>query len=254
MLSKLDANEDSFNFLMQANEKSEWLWKFYFKFMIITCSNTAFLSALSAFTCYFKYGKFDEKFLYHPYKVVLVIILLIIYYSFLKTSFCSLKDFSHEYLSSSSSISNDSLPWDAETGFGYFNEILFHTIAGQGYIFFNGTLVLLFIAICLHHEAFFKMHQHLLHNLDKVDKSRNNKKFLCKLINFQVSIRRYAGLNFNQFNSLSFQIIFHSSNSWMMDSVDAYSPFVLLQLVCLTICIACVIFGLDLVKFIIDLY
>lgn len=73
MISNLDENEDSFKFLVEANEKSEWLWQFYFKFMIITCSNTAFLSALSAFTCYFKYGKFDGQFLYHPYKVVLVI-------------------------------------------------------------------------------------------------------------------------------------------------------------------------------------
>lgn len=86
---------------------------------------------------------------------------------------------------------NNSLPWDAETAIGYFGEILFHTYAGQGYIFVNGTLVLLFIAICLHHQAFYAMHQHLLDAFDRVDERRNNKEHLCKLIDFQVAIRRY---------------------------------------------------------------
>lgn len=151
---KSDAKEDFYGYLLEANNKSERMWRIYFKLMIITCSNTAFLATLSAVSCYFTYGKLDEKFLYHPFKVV--------------------------------------LPWDVETAIGYCGEITFHTYAGQGYIFFNGTLLLLFIAICLHHQAFYKVHQHLLNAFDRVDERRNNEEHLRKLINFQVSIRRYV--------------------------------------------------------------
>lgn len=35
--------------------------------------------------------------------------------------------------------------------------------------------------------------------------------------------------------------------SWMVETVETYSPFILVQLVCLTVCIACIIFQFDLV-------
>lgn len=66
----IDAKEDSYLYLLEANDKSNRMWGYYFKFMLATASNTAILATLSAISCYSTYGKLDEKFLYHPYKVV----------------------------------------------------------------------------------------------------------------------------------------------------------------------------------------
>lgn len=92
-----------------------------------------------------------------------------------------------------------SLPWDCETAIGYFGEIAFHLVAGQGYSFFNAALVLLFIAISLNHQAFRKIHQNWLQRFNKVDNRRNNKKHLCKIIKFEIMIKRYVGFSLNMF-------------------------------------------------------
>lgn len=82
-----------------------------------------------------------------------------------------------------------SLPWDQETPLGYFGEICISMICIEAYLLDNGALVLLFISMCLHHQAFYKMFQHSLLKLNRPDKNRNDKKHICNLIRFHISVK-----------------------------------------------------------------
>lgn len=84
------------------------------------------------------------------------------------------------------------LPWNCTTPFGYFNEFLLNTIAGQSYIFTNGVLVLLFISMCWHHQAFFRMYHRSLIEFEHEEENRNDKRFLCDLIQFQNMAKEYV--------------------------------------------------------------
>lgn len=86
-------------------------------------------------------------------------------------------------------ISIDSLPWAQDTLIGYIGTTIYEILLGITYFIANGSLLLLFISICLHHEAFFKMFQHLLRKLETPDKHRNDTKYLCKIIRLQISAR-----------------------------------------------------------------
>lgn len=139
------------------------------------------------------------------------------------------------------------MPWNVETPLGYFGEIHFHIITGQSYLFIYGTNVLLFIAMCLHHRAFSQMYEHSLLKLEFVAKKPNNKQFLCHLIDFHSTVKRFVRLVANIF-PFNWNIFYTSYiYSWMLQSAEVYSPFVLVQLVCLTISISCIVFQFDMV-------
>lgn len=66
----LDRNADSFRYLAQANNKSEWLWKLFFKFVFVFALTIAILSAASVSVCLIINGNFDSNRLFHPYRIV----------------------------------------------------------------------------------------------------------------------------------------------------------------------------------------
>lgn len=82
------------------------------------------------------------------------------------------------------------MPWNCETPFGYFWEMVFSFTTGQTYIFTNGLIILLFIAMCLHHQAFSDMFGHSLHKLDFEDEIQNDRKLIRELIEFHSMAKR----------------------------------------------------------------
>lgn len=52
-----------------------------------------------------------------------------------------------------------SLPWNQQTPFGCFWEIVYHIVVGEVYLFLNGTFLLFFVSLCLHHRAFYERFQ-----------------------------------------------------------------------------------------------
>lgn len=63
------ANDESFHFLVQANDVSELIWKYYLKFIFIAFpALTLAVSAVSVVVCFWVYGRFDTKYLYYMYK------------------------------------------------------------------------------------------------------------------------------------------------------------------------------------------
>lgn len=65
----LDKNEDSFHCLEQTNNKCNWLWQIYIKFVMVgVFFNTVAMSVVSVFISYRKNGHFVTKDSYHPFK------------------------------------------------------------------------------------------------------------------------------------------------------------------------------------------
>lgn len=69
-LPKTGRKEESFKYLAEANEKSDWIWKIYAKCMIGTFLNVALMSILSVVACLVMNGRFDTKYLFHPFKIM----------------------------------------------------------------------------------------------------------------------------------------------------------------------------------------
>lgn len=86
--------------------------------------------------------------------------------------------------------SSNSLPWNRKTPLGYAGEIMYFLWTAEGYIFVNAAIVLLFVAICLHHRAFYEMYCFELNKFNRTDEHRNNQQFLTELIEFQLSFKK----------------------------------------------------------------
>lgn len=69
----VDENDKSFRFLMEASNQSEWIWRIYVKYWIGGfLLNLVSLTMTSLLVCWTTGQAFDVNKLYHPYKVVWV--------------------------------------------------------------------------------------------------------------------------------------------------------------------------------------
>lgn len=74
--------------------------------------------------------------------------------------------------------------WNQTTYFGYFGEVISLSLGAGTYLIASGAVMLLFISVCLHHRAFFKIFEHTIDTLKQCDK-----KSLCDLIRFHVTVK-----------------------------------------------------------------
>lgn len=86
-----------------------------------------------------------------------------------------------------------SLPWNQDTFFGYVGEILYSLFGGGAFLFVNGSLLLLFISIYFHHVAFAEIFRRSLKQ--KTDENKIDNEFLCKLIQFNITVRKYTKIH-----------------------------------------------------------
>lgn len=84
----------------------------------------------------------------------------------------------------------DSLPLNQSTLFGYSFEIALGNYISEAYFLASGSLLVLFISMCLHHKTFSKMLRFEASILDHRNKSRNDIEHLSKMICFHVSVKR----------------------------------------------------------------
>lgn len=83
-----------------------------------------------------------------------------------------------------------SVPWNTSTPGGYTLETVLNVTCGGCYSFLNGVVVVLFISMCLHNQAFHKMFEYHLRQFNCQDKNRNDRDEICKLlIEFYNSVR-----------------------------------------------------------------
>lgn len=77
-----------------------------------------------------------------------------------------------------------SLPWNQDTYIGYLAEIIISNLSAYGFFILNGTSLLLFVSLCIHHRAFSKMFKHKINNSEKCDAI-----LLSDLIRFHISAK-----------------------------------------------------------------
>lgn len=82
------------------------------------------------------------------------------------------------------------MPWDYHTRLGYAGELLFGIMLSEAYLIGNGSILMLFVCICLHHKAFFSMFKYLVDKLDETLLERNPETQLCEVIKFHISVKR----------------------------------------------------------------
>lgn len=84
-----------------------------------------------------------------------------------------------------------SLPWNQTTLVGYAVELTTLGSIGLFYFVVYGTFLMLFLSICMHHQAFSKMFKYLVDKLNRSDvENQCDKKSLCNLIRFHISVKK----------------------------------------------------------------
>lgn len=82
------------------------------------------------------------------------------------------------------------LPWNQATLWGYLTEMSFNALNFECFLIANGVIMLLFMFICYHHQAFSSM---LKSSIAKIDctliANKLDRKDLCDLIEFHISIK-----------------------------------------------------------------
>ena len=115
------------------------------------------------------------------------------------------------------------MPWDQTTVVGYLCKLIFSISVAEVFFLFRGSLVLLYISMCLQHQAFYKRFRYSLQNL--ANENRNDQEFLSDLIQF-----------------------LNATRTWFSNSADVFSLFMLMELIYNVVVLACGIFLLDLVR------
>lgn len=73
---------------------------------------------------------------------------------------------------------------------GYIAEIFYVMLNCQTYMLTNGILLLFFVSKCYHHQAFYKMFDHMLATFNCLHRNYyDDKQYLCDLVRFHVTIR-----------------------------------------------------------------
>lgn len=96
------------------------------------------------------------------------------------------------------------MPFNQSTLVGYVLQVAYTINFSEMYYIANATFLILFITICLHNQAFYKMFRHSLQKLDQTNQDRNVQKILCDLIHFHITTKELVFLNKN----FHFQTIF----------------------------------------------
>lgn len=82
-----------------------------------------------------------------------------------------------------------SVPWNQSTPVGYVEEMCFSIPISFGYFFVSGTFSLLFISICVHHQAFYEMFKLSVNKLKRSNVRRCDAKFLRDSIRFHILVK-----------------------------------------------------------------
>lgn len=156
-------------------------YQFYVKFATVILFISCNLSpGLSVIFCIATRGHFDVALVFHPFKDVWVWKLVRTFgnwWRWKKTNqqVCILC----------------SLPWDQHTSIGYVYEIIFDNYAALYFLFTSGLELLIFISVCVHDQAFYKMFKFLMHELDRLDKKSDQKQLIISLIRLHISGKEY---------------------------------------------------------------
>lgn len=149
------------------------MWIFYFKYMAAVLASQVGTSALSVLYCCLTPRDFNVVDLYRPGKYVYAV----------KAHFCW-PIVERNKQNTKNLIFIFSLPWNQTTPAGYFAEMCVSILFSYVYLILTGIPLLLFISMCIHHQAFLEMFKHWIGKSVQCDA-----KLLCDLIRFHISAK-----------------------------------------------------------------
>lgn len=114
-------------------------------------------------------------------------------------------------------------------------------------MFINGGILLLFVSICLVHQAFSTMYLSLLNQLNDIDDNCSRRELLCKLVRFAVASKRKF-LYYLEHTIKFYRIFSPNIFRWFFNSADVYSLMILVHSFCSILFLTCIIFQFDLVS------
>lgn len=94
-------------------------------------------------------------------------------------------------------------PWNQETLLGYILESIHDCIIVVLFFFINAPIVLLFISICVHCQAFCKMFRDTTRKIDRAHTNENRTKLICQLVRFHTIVKEYV-----DFRSVEIPIVY----------------------------------------------
>lgn len=169
-------NTNSFRFLAQISHTSEWMWKIYFNWIAVILVTNVIVAPIILYYLMIN-GNLPADDFWRPIPFVWVIQLTfqfaVIYQKNLLIVF--------------------SLPWNQTTMYGYFGELGMVVSDTTGFMLVNGTFLLLFVAICMHHQAFLKVFKTVIAKSNQsinTNGKQSTARFLCKLIRFHLSVKK----------------------------------------------------------------
>lgn len=68
-------------------------------------------------------------------------------------------------------------------------ELCFSIAGGGSCAIVYSTLLIFFISICLHHQAFYKMFSHLVFELNTMHENRNRKQLMREIVRFHITAK-----------------------------------------------------------------
>lgn len=69
LILTLDVESESFFFLKKANNTSEWIWKYYFKFIKFAMASVPISIVVGMILCYMWFGYLDMNYYYRPFRI-----------------------------------------------------------------------------------------------------------------------------------------------------------------------------------------
>lgn len=174
---------------MDANENSERIWYYHFRFVIggFTVSTTIICIGAMLF-CILTSRPLDIRFVYLRW----VSTYLLIYQWNFIGRFLPIFEF-HIYFS---------LPWNQQTHLGYIAMSCLSITSGQLYLIFNGAFLLLFLSLYFNHRAFIKIFHSMSVKLDHSNRDQSFEQTLCEMVKFHSSFKRFV----KQWNNQSISI------------------------------------------------
>lgn len=175
----LDKNAGSFRFLVRVNDTSKSMWKCFFTY-VMAVNLLASLVVVPLISVYLDWLMNKSLNVGHFHHVVpsVYVKFKIALPTHIKSCVITPPPF------------QCSLPWNQTTLVGYFGELGFQLPVGFGFFFYSGVFLLLFISICQHHVAFYKMFKHSMNQMKRPadENSRCAAKNLCDLIRFHILV------------------------------------------------------------------
>lgn len=127
--------------------------------------------------------------------------------------------------------------------------MIFVSTVAETYFLVNGAFLILFISICFHHRAFYKIFESTIEQLGNTNSSYNDKLLLCQLVKFHVSVTECV-------DSFSWLLHLHQMNSdilvlncsWFRMTADLYSRYIFVHLISDMVIMAGIMFEFDIVS------